>query len=119
MQPVTSVTDLRRKMVLAPLVGRLRVAALAQIVGHELDIAQADVERVARAVEGVYPGLCDLSQPNAWAGLRPCTPTSVPIVRRSAVSNVILNVGHGALGFTLAAGCAQLVVRELRAAAGC
>ncbi|MEP6790775.1 MAG: FAD-dependent oxidoreductase, partial [Ramlibacter sp.] len=44
------------------------------------------------------------------SGLRPATPTALPIVRQSRVANAFLNVGHGALGFTLAAGCAAQLV---------
>jgi len=43
-----------------------------------------------------------------WAGLRPATPTARPIVGTlpQAPANLLFNVGHGALGFTLAAGSA-------------
>lgn len=104
--PVTSVTDLSRKMVLAPLGGELRVAAMAEIVGHDLSIPPDRVHTMLTAVERIYPGLCDFEDPRPWAGLRPATPDSVPIIRPSRVRNVLLNVGHGALGFTLAAGSA-------------
>lgn len=106
--PTVNVTDLSQKMVLAPLGGKLRVAAMAEFTGHDLGIAPGTVERITRTVEKIYPGACEFVHPNAWAGLRPATPTSVPIIRSSRISNVTLNVGHGALGFTLAAGSASL-----------
>ena len=112
-RPAASVTDLSRKMVLAPLGDTLRVAAMAELVGEDLRIPQERLDWMQRAVESVYPGLCDFSAVNAWAGLRPSTPDSLPIIRPSRVPNVILNVGHGALGFTLAAGSAKLVARLL------
>lgn len=111
--PRTSVTDLSQKMVLAPLGGRLRVAAMAEIGQHGLEIPQQRVDRILSGVHKVYPGLCPSSHPDAWAGLRPATPTSVPIIRRSRVPNVFLNVGHGALGFTLAAGSAAALAAQL------
>lgn len=106
--PAVNVTDLSKKMVLAPLGGALRVAALAEFSGYDLGLAPGTVERITRAVEKIYPGACEMAHPQTWAGLRPATPTSVPIIRRSRISNVALNVGHGALGFTLAAGSARL-----------
>lgn len=106
--PAVNVTDLSQKMVLAPLGGKLRVAALAEFTGYALGLAPGIVERITRTVEQIYPGVCDITHPQAWAGLRPATPTSVPIIRKSRISNVTLNVGHGALGFTLAAGSARL-----------
>jgi D-amino-acid dehydrogenase len=43
-----------------------------------------------------------------WVGLRPATPTSVPIIGnlRGLPKNVLVNIGHGALGLTLAFGTA-------------
>nr|MEA2798032.1 D-amino-acid dehydrogenase [Phenylobacterium sp.] len=41
-----------------------------------------------------------------WAGLRPMTPSSVPIIARPR-ERLIVNVGHGMLGWTLAMGSAE------------
>lgn len=111
--PRTNVTDLARKMVLAPIGDRLRVAAMAELVGEDTSLPAGRIHAIEEAVDTVFPGLCELGDNQAWTGLRPATPTSVPIVRRSRVPNVLLNVGHGALGFTLAAGCASRVARML------
>ncbi len=105
-RPRVSVTDLGRKTVFAPLGSQLRVAAMAEVGATRLDVAAKRVQTMLAAVEQTYPGLCDLDAPAAWAGLRPSTPTSVPVVGRWRKSNVFLNVGHGALGLTLAAGTA-------------
>jgi D-amino-acid dehydrogenase len=116
--PRTNVTHLGRKMVLAPLGDYLRVAATADVVGEDTRLPPDRIAAIVAGVEAVYPGLCELSDPQAlgaWAGLRPMTPDSLPIVRRAQLSNVWLNVGHGALGFTLAAGCARLVREALAA----
>jgi len=39
-----------------------------------------------------------------WAGLRPATPSNLPLIGRSALRNLYLNTGHGTLGWTLACG---------------
>jgi D-amino-acid dehydrogenase len=105
-QPRASVTDLGRKTVFAPLADRLRVAAMAEITGYDMRIPIARVNAMRESVEALYPGLCDLSAPEVWTGLRPATPDSLPIVRRVRDTNVFVNAGHGALGLTLAAGTA-------------
>jgi D-amino-acid dehydrogenase len=112
-RPTVSVTDLGAKTVFAPLADRLRVAAMAEIVGDDCTIPEERVQRMVASVEQTYPGLCDSSEPQPWAGLRPATPDSVPIVGRWEESNLFLNVGHGALGLTLAAGCASRLVRKI------
>lgn len=111
--PSTSVTDLGQKTVLAPLNGRLRVAAIAELGRADLRIPERRLAQIKRTVEAIYPGLCDFHAPAAWAGLRPATPDSLPVVRQSRIGNVFLNVGHGALGFTLASGCAVQVTEAI------
>lgn len=112
-RPRASVTDLARKTVFAPLGGRLRVAAMAEVGATGLSVAPARVQAMVDAVAQTYPGLCALDDPVVWAGLRPATPTSVPIVGRWRNSNVYLNVGHGALGLTLAAGSAAALSQQM------
>ncbi len=101
-----SITDLGLKTVFAPLGNTLRVAAAAEIVGHDLQVQPLRVEQMLQAVERLFPGACDLSNPSTWAGLRPATPTSLPIIGASRIPNLYINAGQGALGLTLAAGSA-------------
>jgi D-amino-acid dehydrogenase len=110
-----SITDLALKTVFAPLGDRLRVAAAAELVGHDLTVSKARVEQMVRAVRRWFPGACDDSRPETWAGLRPATPTSIPIIGASRVPNVYVNAGHGALGLTLAAGSAAQLVAGMKA----
>ncbi|MES2947351.1 MAG: D-amino acid dehydrogenase [Pseudomonadota bacterium] len=111
--PQISITELSLKTVFAPLGHNLRVAAMAEIGEHGLSISEARVQQMLASVESVFPGLCDLRTCRPWAGLRPATPTSVPIVGRSKCKNLFLNVGHGALGLTLAAGSAVALSQEM------
>jgi D-amino-acid dehydrogenase len=109
--PRVSVTDLGRKTVFAPLAGELRVAAMAEISGHDLEVASGRIEQMRSAVTALYTDSIDVrASGRPWSGLRPATPSSLPIVRRSRRhANVYLNVGHGALGLTLAAGSAVML----------
>lgn len=114
--PRVSVTDLGRKTVFAPLGAELRVAAMAEIGGHGLGLTASRISQMRSAVAAVYPGLVE-SQADGrpWSGLRPAAPTSIPIIRRSSRhANVYFNVGHGALGLTLAAGSAVMLGQCVR-----
>ena len=51
---------------------------------------------------------CDWSKSMYWSGLRPATPSNLPYVERLN-DNVVLNTGHGTLGWTLACGSAKIV----------
>ena len=39
-----------------------------------------------------------------WAGLRPATPSNVPLVGGTRYRNLFLDTGHGTLGWTMACG---------------
>jgi D-amino-acid dehydrogenase len=111
--PRVSVTDAARKIVIARLGETLRLAGAADIVGESLDI---DVRRTDKLIGDAltdFPGAADWQSATLWAGLRPATPTGQPIVGRTRIDNLKLNVGHGALGFTLALGSAQHVADEI------
>jgi len=94
-----------------PLGTRLRVAGTAELAGHDTRLDPQRLEQIARYVARLFPQLdVDAIVTEApWTGLRPMTPSGVPVIDRSAVDNVFLNTGHGHLGWTLAAGSAALV----------
>ena len=107
-----SVTDADRKVVFAPMVAQsnpmIRVAGIAEMIGNDRSI---DPKRLAliRANAAAALDVDQLSDPIGWAGLRPATPDSRPIIGQSPVTNLWLNTGHGALGWTLACGSARLL----------
>jgi len=105
--PQLSVTDYERKVVYARLHDQLRVAAMVDIVGFDEGLEQrrlATLERLARAT---LPDAAQYDAAMAWAGMRPATPSGVPLIGDTAYRNLWLNIGHGALGFTLACGSAE------------
>jgi D-amino-acid dehydrogenase len=59
----------------------------------------------------IYPRLRRY-EPQRWVGQRPMTPDGIPILGHSRHANLLLNCGHGAMGWTMASGCAQ-IIRDL------
>ena len=111
-----------------PMGDRLRLTATAEIAGYSTTHKPADfrmmLSRARVAFSGIigFVGLMvphiaralfgdcvNYSQPEYWAGLRPMTPSGIPIVDRSPLENLWLNTGHGHMGWTMAAGCAQIL----------
>ena len=107
--PVISVTDFARKVVYARLGERMRVAGMADIAGYSRALNRHRLATLRRESEAVFPEAGDYSAADEWAGLRPATPRGMPIIGSTPIRNLWLNVGQGALGFTLATGCAQLL----------
>ena len=111
--PAVSVTDQGRRIVYARIGDRLRVAGMADIVGYDETVRMDRIATLARETGRWFGGAVDLSDLQAWAGLRPATPGGTPIIGASGIDGLWLNVGHGALGFTLAAGSAGLIAAQL------
>ncbi|MES2321240.1 MAG: D-amino acid dehydrogenase [Pseudomonadota bacterium] len=112
--PEISVTDFERKVLYARIGDKLRVAAMADIVGEDLSLDSRRLAGLERQVRATMPHAADYDNITAWAGLRPATPSSAPIIGASAYSNLWLNVGQGALGFTFACGSARILADVMR-----
>lgn len=107
--PTISLTDESRRLVLSRLGDRLRIAGIAEICGYDSSLEPERIRPLLTWLEELFPGCADLASAEAWAGLRPCTPSYVPIIGRSGLDGLWLNTGHGSLGWTLACGSAELV----------
>lgn len=105
--PAVSITDTARKLVFCRLGDNLRVAGLAELGERD---AQVDPERsrllVALARQAMPAAARYDMIDSYWAGLRPMTPSSMPIIRL-AQAGIVFNVGHGMLGWTLAMGAGE------------
>jgi D-amino-acid dehydrogenase len=115
--PSVNVTDSARKVVFARIGSRLRVAGMAELVGHDASIPATRIETLAAATRALFPHASRLEELHPWTGMRPATPKGLPIIGRlpSAPSNMLFNTGHGALGFTLAFGSARRIGEALAA----
>jgi len=107
--PEVSVTDFERKILYARMDDRLRVAAMVDLVGEDLSLDPRRLAGLQRAVRQMFPQAADFDAAESWAGLRPATPGGTPILGATPISNLWLNVGHGALGFTFAFASARIV----------
>ena len=83
---------------------RLRMAGTAELTGYDAAISEARCAGIANRVRQLFPDAVDFSNVKKWAGLRPATPSNVPVIGRTRYSNLYLNTGHGTLGWTLACG---------------
>ena len=110
-----SLTDDEYKLVFSRLTGegrdRLRIAGTAELNGYDRDLNRVRCEAIVRRVERLFPGAGDASQASYWTGLRPATPSNVPIIGRSKLPNLFFNTGHGTLGWTHACGSGKSIAR--------
>lgn len=116
--PQVSVTDTTRKVVFARIGERLRVAGMVEIVGADTTLHTNRIASLQQSTREVFPQLNQAADVQPWTGMRPATPTGLPITGRHSdgPSNLWLQTGHGALGLTLAFGSAQRLLQQMQTA---
>lgn len=102
--PTHSLTDESRRVVCSRLGDKLRVAGTAELNGFDLSPNPARSASIVKWLDEHLPGVADLDRAEHWCGLRPATPSNVPLIGRTRIDNLYLNTGHGTLGWTLACG---------------
>ncbi|MFL6706954.1 MAG: FAD-dependent oxidoreductase, partial [Massilia sp.] len=112
--PEISVTDFERKVLYARIGDVLRVAAMVDMVGADTSLNPKRIANLTRQVKQTMPLAADYSRITTWAGLRPATPNSAPIIGATPYRNLWLNLGQGPLGFTFACGSAKLLAGAMR-----
>jgi D-amino-acid dehydrogenase len=92
-----------------PMGERLRLTATAEIAGYSTGFRPADFRVMFEKARALFGGAADFGDPSLWAGLRPMTPTGMPVIDRSPYANLWLNTGHGHMGWTMANGAARIL----------
>ena len=127
--PSVSMIDDGLKIAISRLGNQLRVAGTIELGGFDLSLdtplAKKRCEMLVRRIEEVFPGVADTrtpeegGDPQFWTGLRPATPTNIPLIGRTQVGKLWVNAGHGTLGWTHGAGSgramAELISGEVPA----
>ena len=90
-----------------PMGNVLRVAGTAEFAGFDNTIPQDRTDSLLKLTREIFPDLAshldaELCQP--WTGLRPLSADGVPFIGESGADNILLNTGHGGLGWTQSAG---------------
>lgn len=107
--PTVSLTDDEFKLVISRLGARLRVAGTAELGGYGTDINQVRANFILNKTMELFPGCANPDDVEFWAGLRPKTPDSVPVIGKTSIDSLYLNTGHGTLGWTMSCGSAQVI----------
>jgi D-amino-acid dehydrogenase len=104
-----SLTDDEYKLVFSRLGDRLRIAGTAELNGYDTELNLVRCEAIVRRVRALFPEMTDGRGAQYWTGLRPATPSNIPYIGTSKVSNLFLNTGHGTLGWTHACGSGRAI----------
>ncbi|MEN1926454.1 D-amino acid dehydrogenase [Luteimonas qiangzhengi] len=107
MAPVSTVLDESYKVAITRFDDRIRVGGMAEVSGYNLSLPARRRQTLEMVVRSLYPEGGDLDQSEFWAGLRASTPDGPPVIGATRYSNLLLNTGHGTLGWTMSCGSAR------------
>ena len=107
--PTVSLTDIASRIVITRLGRRLRIAGTAELSGYGTELNAVRCAALLRRIFDLFPDAGDRGSARFWAGLRPATPSNVPLVGRTRYPNLFLDTGHGTLGWTMACGSGRAV----------
>jgi len=107
--PRSTVMDETYKVAITRFDQRIRVGGMAELGGFDLRLNPRRRETLELVTRRLFDGGGDLPAASFWTGLRPMTPDSTPIVGATRLPNLMINTGHGTLGWTMAAGSGKLM----------
>ncbi|WP_334178445.1 FAD-dependent oxidoreductase [Pseudoxanthomonas sp.] len=88
-----------RYMVVSPMQAGIRMTSIKELTALDRDPHYALIHRLDPEARKLFPGI--RGEPvSEWAGNRPCTPDSLPIIDRVPGEGIFVATGHGHLGLT-------------------
>lgn len=102
--PHVSLSDSANKTVYSRFGDQLRVAGTAELSGFSRSLNTKRCNSIVKHAQELFPNALDFDNVQFWSGLRPATPSNIPLIGQTKIRNLYLNTGHGTLGWTLGAG---------------
>ncbi len=106
--PTLAAVDEQNLVAISRFGDRIRVTATAEFAGYDTSHKPSDFAFMRRVTAELYPEGGDYDRAVMWAGLRPMTPTNLPLIGPTRFRNLFLNTGHGHLGWTMSHGSARI-----------
>ncbi|QJU55125.1 FAD-dependent oxidoreductase [Herbiconiux sp. KACC 21604] len=91
----------------------LRLSSTAEFAGYDSGSNPGDYDSIRATGDRLFPGALDWAGAEFHVGWRPATPDGNPILGRTALRGLYVNSGHGHLGWTQAAGSAEIVADQI------
>jgi D-amino-acid dehydrogenase len=88
---------------------RLRLTSTAEFAGYDRSWKPRDFNNIMRFARDIFPDAADWDRGVYRACLRPMTPDGPPVLGYGRHRNLLFNVGHGHMGWTMACGTARIV----------
>jgi D-amino-acid dehydrogenase len=107
--PPVGMVDEEGLVAIARIGDRVRLGGTAEFGRTDRTVDRKGFMRLVEIGKRLFPDGADWERPDPYVCLRPMTPDGPPILGRSSVQNVYLNIGHGHIGWTMAAGAGRII----------
>ncbi|MGH8223646.1 MAG: FAD-dependent oxidoreductase, partial [Woeseiaceae bacterium] len=102
-----------------PLAKRLRLVGTAEFAGYDTRVDPVRIDNLFDMLKALFPAVeagLDRQSAIPWAGLRPMSADGKPLIGATTLEGLYVNAGHGHLGWTMAAGSAELLADLMQGA---
>lgn len=107
--PTQALMDEAYKTAITPLGRRLRIAGTAEMSGHAMRLRPSALRTLRTVASDWFGDRFDLASARYWVGARPMTPDGPPLLGRTRLEGLYLNIGHGSTGWAMSCGAARAV----------
>ncbi len=107
--PVQALMDEAYKTAITPLGRQLRIAGTAEMSGHGMRLRPSALRTLRKVAQDWFGDRFDLATARYWVGARPMTPDGPPLLGRTRLQGLYVNIGHGSTGWTMSCGSARAV----------
>ncbi|NLD53496.1 MAG: D-amino acid dehydrogenase [Burkholderiaceae bacterium] len=107
--PAQALMDEAYKTAITPLGRQLRIAGTAEMSGHGMRLRAGALRTLRKVAQDWFGDRFDLATARYWVGARPMTPDGPPLLGRTRLAGLYVNIGHGSTGWAMSCGSARLV----------
>ncbi|RJF98463.1 D-amino acid dehydrogenase [Noviherbaspirillum saxi] len=107
--PRAAMVDEAYNVSLARMGGRIRLAGIAEIGTRNNELQDRALRTLVKVGSDWFPHAASYAKSNFWCGTLPSLPDGPPLLGATPVRNLFINIGHGAHGWTMAAGSGKVV----------
>lgn len=107
--PQAALIDETYRVAITRLGARVRIAGVAELGLHRPKASERALQTLLKVGNDWFPGAANYRSAALWCGVSPMLPDGPPLLGRTPIKNLFVNIGHGADGWAMAAGCGKIV----------
>lgn len=107
--PTASLLDETYKVAITRLGARVRISGTAELGTTNGELQERALRTLIRVGSDWFPDAANYVKANFWSNTRAMFPDGPPLLGATPVRNVYVNIGHGAAGWTMAAGSGKVL----------